>query len=167
MTDSLNSLRNTLPNQEIAEIKLNALKISKEKIFIAKQFEETIEQSINQIQVHIDRLNVEIEKTQNFDVELYNEKRYISKRKVEKKISHTKISKQKKIIKEPSPAPETLHLNAELYCFCKKIEEGVLIGCENDDCPTKWFHLKCVGMSEAPQGSWYCRNCEVNSKNRK
>jgi len=33
------------------------------------------------------------------------------------------------------------------------------IGCENETCEREWFHYECVGITEAPEGSWYCKDC--------
>lgn len=42
------------------------------------------------------------------------------------------------------------------YCFCKKPSEGEMIGCDNEECPTEWFHMECVGLSKAPVNEWFC-----------
>lgn len=34
-----------------------------------------------------------------------------------------------------------------------------MIGCDNENCPIKWFHLRCVGLEKSPEGSWYCPDC--------
>ncbi|KAF5383990.1 hypothetical protein D9757_006958 [Collybiopsis confluens] len=60
----------------------------------------------------------------------------------------------------------------KLYCFCQKPSAGDMIGCDNEDaCPYEWFHLECVGITEAPPDStkWYCPYCinRVTRKGRK
>ena len=50
----------------------------------------------------------------------------------------------------------------ERYCYCDRGGAyDQMIGCDNDDCPVGqgWFHLSCVGVSEAPEGAWYCPTC--------
>ncbi|CAK5265259.1 unnamed protein product [Mycena citricolor] len=46
-----------------------------------------------------------------------------------------------------------------LYCFCQKQSYGDMIACDNDDCPTEWFHLSCVGLTLPTPEKWYCREC--------
>lgn len=47
----------------------------------------------------------------------------------------------------------------EVYCSCRQVSFGNMIGCDNDACPYEWFHLGCVGLVEPPQGKWYCPTC--------
>jgi len=50
------------------------------------------------------------------------------------------------------------------YCICNGPDEGTMICCDNDNCEIKWYHLKCLKMSEKsiPKGKWYCPNCRKN-----
>lgn len=41
-----------------------------------------------------------------------------------------------------------------------------MIGCDANDCPYEWFHFECVGISEAPEGQWYCPECRLRPKYR-
>ena len=52
--------------------------------------------------------------------------------------------------------------NTQLYCFCQEQEHGEMIECENTDCQYQWFHFSCVGINQAPIGSWYCHDCQHN-----
>eukprot|EP00043_Microstomoeca_roanoka_P005721 m.57511 g.57511 ORF g.57511 m.57511 type:complete len:235 (-) comp13092_c0_seq2:164-868(-) len=45
------------------------------------------------------------------------------------------------------------------YCLCRKGSYGAMIACDNQKCPIEWFHLDCVGLAEAPEGTWYCPLC--------
>ncbi|KAH3687957.1 hypothetical protein WICPIJ_001072 [Wickerhamomyces pijperi] len=47
----------------------------------------------------------------------------------------------------------------ELYCFCRGQSYGSMVGCDNEDCKYEWFHFSCVGITEQPVGSWFCRDC--------
>ena len=49
------------------------------------------------------------------------------------------------------------------YCFCHTVSYGEMVGCENDQCPYEWFHLKCVGLKEPPSESvvWYFPECRM------
>ena len=51
----------------------------------------------------------------------------------------------------------------QLYCICRNVEEGLMIGCDND-CPYECFPVGCVGLDCIPQGEWYCADC-VNQIN--
>ncbi|EME83715.1 uncharacterized protein MYCFIDRAFT_46236 [Pseudocercospora fijiensis CIRAD86] len=51
-----------------------------------------------------------------------------------------------------------------LYCFCKKVSYGDMVGCDNDNCPYQWFHYKCVGVTEEPTGEWLCPECRKKPK---
>ena len=52
----------------------------------------------------------------------------------------------------------------QLYCICHNVEEGLMIGFDNNDCPYECFHVGCVGLDCIPQGEWYCADCvnEIN-----
>jgi len=46
-----------------------------------------------------------------------------------------------------------------LYCYCRKMSYGEMVGCDNDDCPYEWFHLSCTGIKGPLPDSWYCADC--------
>ena len=47
-----------------------------------------------------------------------------------------------------------------IYCYCQNIEDGEMIGCDNQNCQYKWFHLRCVYLDKAPKSKlWYCPDC--------
>uniref|UniRef100_A0A1X7VSN4 PHD-type domain-containing protein n=1 Tax=Amphimedon queenslandica TaxID=400682 RepID=A0A1X7VSN4_AMPQE len=45
------------------------------------------------------------------------------------------------------------------YCFCKKELPGYMTACDNPSCAIEWFHYKCVNITQAPAGNWYCPKC--------
>ena len=47
----------------------------------------------------------------------------------------------------------------ELWCYCRKAEEGKMIGCDNSKCPFEWFHLSCLHITQLPKSKWYCTEC--------
>ena len=49
----------------------------------------------------------------------------------------------------------------ELYCICQREEEGLMILCDNEQCPYRWFHASCVSLDATciPQDKWYCTLC--------
>ncbi|GAA5968460.1 hypothetical protein JCM11641_007643 [Rhodosporidiobolus odoratus] len=49
--------------------------------------------------------------------------------------------------------------NEPVYCYCQRVSFGEMIACENEDCSREWFHLDCVSLDAAPEGSWYCDDC--------
>ncbi|EED78479.1 predicted protein [Postia placenta Mad-698-R] len=51
--------------------------------------------------------------------------------------------------------------NEERWCFCNQVSFGVMVACDNENCTLQWFHLGCVGLTEAPADDekWYCRDC--------
>ncbi|KAF0690138.1 Aste57867_18463 [Aphanomyces stellatus] len=51
--------------------------------------------------------------------------------------------------------------NEPLYCHCRRISYGQMIGCDNEDCKYEWFHFDCVGLTEQPSGAWYCKDCSA------
>ena len=55
-------------------------------------------------------------------------------------------------------------INTELYCFCQQPEHGNVIQCDNIGCQYQWFHFLCIGMDEAPEGSWYCPECQDKTR---
>ncbi|KAK8800756.1 hypothetical protein WA158_000081 [Blastocystis sp. Blastoise] len=45
------------------------------------------------------------------------------------------------------------------YCICHQPSYGDMIQCDNPKCLYKWFHFSCVGLTESPEGTWYCPQC--------
>jgi len=50
--------------------------------------------------------------------------------------------------------------NEPVYCLCKRVSFGQMIGCDNPDCPVEWFHFECVGLTESVKGKWFCPICQ-------
>ncbi|EGZ14125.1 hypothetical protein PHYSODRAFT_511954 [Phytophthora sojae] len=50
--------------------------------------------------------------------------------------------------------------NEPIYCSCRRVSFGQMVGCDNDDCKYEWFHFGCVGLTDQPQGKWYCQDCK-------
>ncbi|KXS11478.1 hypothetical protein M427DRAFT_72933 [Gonapodya prolifera JEL478] len=52
-----------------------------------------------------------------------------------------------------------------VYCTCGKGQSyGDMVGCDAKGCPIEWYHLKCVGLTVAPQGTWYCQLCTAKKQ---
>lgn len=59
------------------------------------------------------------------------------------------------------PGAQASDPNEPLYCICKNVSFGEMVGCDNDDCPIEWFHLACVGLEAPPADDekWFCPLC--------
>lgn len=61
----------------------------------------------------------------------------------------------------------------EIYCICRQVSFGNMIGCDNEDCKIEWFHYDCVGLTEPPdpKSLWFCPDCrkarEANKETKK
>lgn len=58
------------------------------------------------------------------------------------------------------------HEDEGTWCYCRESKGGSMVGCDNDKCAIKWFHLSCLGMSEAPSGKWICPTCHPAKKQK-
>ncbi|XP_072379284.1 inhibitor of growth protein 3 isoform X3 [Diabrotica undecimpunctata] len=78
-----------------------------------------------------------------------------------------------------SPTVDTNSQNAEVtdgewtydpneprYCLCNQVSYGDMVACDNEDCPSEWFHYPCVGITAPPKGKWYCPQCTASMKRR-
>lgn len=46
------------------------------------------------------------------------------------------------------------------YCFCGKDDDNApMIACDSPTCALEWYHFKCVGIVDPPDGSWFCPEC--------
>lgn len=50
--------------------------------------------------------------------------------------------------------------DAEL-CYCRSLDMGRMVACDNANCKIKWYHFECVGLYKNPEGSWYCPSCFI------
>ncbi|CAH4038311.1 unnamed protein product [Pieris brassicae] len=57
------------------------------------------------------------------------------------------------------PIDESQIETTETYCFCAKITDSPMIGCDGPNCKLQWYHFECVGIVKVPAGSWYCPAC--------
>jgi len=49
--------------------------------------------------------------------------------------------------------------NEPVYCTCRRVSFGKMVGCENAECTIEWFHLACVGLTDPTPECWYCPDC--------
>ena len=45
------------------------------------------------------------------------------------------------------------------YCFCRRTSFGNMIACSCSTCSFEWFHYRCVDITRAPKGRWFCSDC--------
>lgn len=60
-----------------------------------------------------------------------------------------------------SGAEEEVDPNEPVYCTCRRVAYGQMLGCDNKDCTYGWFHVSCVGLLAPPTGSWLCPDCRA------
>ncbi|CAH1101850.1 unnamed protein product [Psylliodes chrysocephalus] len=83
------------------------------------------------------------------------------------------------VVPTPESPAETSSQNAEVtdgewtydpneprYCLCNQVSYGDMVACDNEDCPSEWFHYPCVGITAPPKGKWYCPQCTASMKRR-
>ncbi|KAB0794327.1 hypothetical protein PPYR_11166 [Photinus pyralis] len=56
--------------------------------------------------------------------------------------------------------------NEPRYCICNQVSYGDMVACDNEDCPSEWFHYPCVGITAPPKGKWYCPQCTTSMRRR-
>ncbi|KAI8329336.1 hypothetical protein BC941DRAFT_443267 [Chlamydoabsidia padenii] len=57
------------------------------------------------------------------------------------------------------------HAEEPLYCYCRQVSYGEMVGCDGENCPYEWFHMECTGLDAPPKGAWYCDECQVEAGN--
>ncbi|KAK4686212.1 hypothetical protein P7C73_g3914, partial [Tremellales sp. Uapishka_1] len=55
-------------------------------------------------------------------------------------------------------------VDTQVYCTCKQVSFGEMIGCDNDDCEIEWYHIGCLKLDHAPEGNWLCPMCVEKMK---
>lgn len=56
--------------------------------------------------------------------------------------------------------------NEKIYCLCRKISFGDMVGCDNKKCKFEWFHFECVQLTTKPKGKWFCPDCRGKRSNQ-
>ncbi|PPQ71237.1 hypothetical protein CVT24_009528 [Panaeolus cyanescens] len=46
------------------------------------------------------------------------------------------------------------------WCICRGEGWGKMIMCD-DRCERKWYHMRCIHITNAPRGKWYCPTCKA------
>eukprot|EP01135_Chromosphaera_perkinsii_P001911 Nk52_evm60s212 gene=Nk52_evmTU60s212 len=90
------------------------------------------------------------------------------KAKTTKKVEKQKTpKKQKAKLNTTIQIPQPQDPDEQRYCICDQISYGEMIGCDNPDCPTEWFHFQCIGLTTKPKGKWFCPGCSERMKKKK
>ncbi|KIR30116.1 hypothetical protein I307_00193 [Cryptococcus deuterogattii 99/473] len=55
-------------------------------------------------------------------------------------------------------------LDSKVYCTCRQVSYGEMIGCDDDDCEIEWYHIGCLGLDKTPAGNWICPRCVERRK---
>jgi hypothetical protein len=68
----------------------------------------------------------------------------------------------------PAPSPRSsVVAPPDSWCVCRGPDDGgLMIECENRDCDVQWYHGRCLGISTAPTGKWYCASCVPSGKRK-
>ena len=53
-----------------------------------------------------------------------------------------------------------------MWWYCKTEESGTMIFCENEQCPIKWFHVKCLRITNIPKTKLFYPECRRDKKTR-
>ena len=65
------------------------------------------------------------------------------------------FTKQNVTVNDDETPQEPDQEDEDQWCYCRKGEDnGAMIGCDNDQCPIRWFHFSCLKMTpkSSPQG---------------
>uniref|UniRef100_A0A0N5AKH5 PHD-type domain-containing protein n=1 Tax=Syphacia muris TaxID=451379 RepID=A0A0N5AKH5_9BILA len=65
---------------------------------------------------------------------------------------------------EGSEEEEESDGDQRMYCSCRQKSFGLMVACDNSECPFEWFHYDCVKLTQPPKGKWYCPTCSEAMK---
>jgi len=172
-----NAMMESLSPKELQQLQgelQSCFEWGEEKIKLASQTYDAVDK-------HIRRLDEDLRK---FEAELEQErllKQLQTKQALKAKGQKSKFTnKDKGPSQEPplvAPVVQTpldidfdmpIDPNEPVYCFCKRVSFGNMVGCDNENCPIEWFHYECVGLTESPKGKWHCSQaCKIASETKK
>jgi vacuolar-type H+-ATPase subunit I/STV1 len=153
--------------EEIKELQNACLELSKEKVDLANQTEEILESSLK-------KLDDEIEKVKKLFPDAHFESLDTShlepkQSRVQRNRFNRGSSSRNRYDNLGYEAPLAPIIDdKEKFCYCRGPSLGTMICCENEQCPYKWFHLECVGITQVPGENevWFCKSC-TNTKRKR
>ncbi|GAA6009705.1 hypothetical protein JCM10207_004162 [Rhodosporidiobolus poonsookiae] len=104
-------------------------------------------------------------KSEKSPAEAEKEREWKRRREVQKLERHAQKKEDRAALKKDQQAQQQEQIlmpidpNEPTYCYCDRVAFGEMIACENEDCKREWFHLECVELDAAPEGTWYCTEC--------
>lgn len=131
-----------------------ALDLGDQKVTLALQTYETVDQHIRQLDNDLSRFETETAADQ-------------ATPKSHKHKKEEGASGRKKLRRDNPGDLEGLEdmpvdPNEPTYCLCHQVSFGEMIACDNPDCSTEWFHFACVNLKAKPKSKWYCPRCQVD-----
>ncbi|XP_063074964.1 inhibitor of growth protein 5-like [Engraulis encrasicolus] len=144
---------------------------SDDKVQLAVQIYEMVDKHIRRLDADLARFENDLKKDSfgSSSQESSDEKRLKRDKtvKVKKTVENNPISKKLKssvteslLAMHPADVLDMpVDPNEPTYCLCSQVSYGEMIGCDNLECPTEWFHFACVGLATKPKGKWYCPSC--------
>ncbi|CAI4223768.1 unnamed protein product [Auanema sp. JU1783] len=170
--------------KEVSDLFKEAEQLSERKIALAQQMYDTVDGHICEIDKNVEKFNeYQIQKYNQETAKLNgcvspNRKRRGSQGRDKKKKGSAyrtnRIAETGAIMESYKPKPlqitPALDMPVDpsepIYCFCHQVSFGEMVGCDNKDCPYEWFHFQCLGISDVPNGHWFCDHCK-DPKNQK
>jgi len=79
-------------------------------------------------------------------------------------------AKPKTPAKSKTKVPAQDPVDTTSHCTCHGFDDGsLMIACDNEACPTGWYHGRCIGISKPiPRDrEWYCAMCTKEMENNK
>ncbi|CAI5448428.1 unnamed protein product [Caenorhabditis angaria] len=174
---SFNKSQRVQMYQEIQKVYAEIEKLADKKVKLAQEAYDKIDDSITAMDRINDKMAEEFKskKVENAKKEVKNETPS-RKASTSRKRKSTTIpdAKAAKFAESESFANEIQEITPQIYgqmdmpvnpfepvyCICKKVSSGRMIGCDNSECEDEWFHFICLGITEEPKGVWYCAKCE-------
>jgi inhibitor of growth protein 5 len=170
-----NSMIESLTAKELQQLQ-NELQSSfewgEEKIKLASQTYDAVDKHIRRLDEDLRKFEVELEqerllKQQQTKQALKAKGQKGSRNKTDKSSEPTFLAP---IVHQPVDVDFDMPIdpNEPVYCFCKRVSFGAMVGCDNENCPVEWFHYECVNLTETPKGKWHCTEaCKIASETRK
>jgi hypothetical protein len=62
---------------------------------------------------------------------------------------------------------EPVEMYKLIICVCRaEYSDDVdnVIGCDNENCPYVWLHVKCAGIKHVHKGQWFSKTCRKGTK---